>query len=277
MPSHYEAGLLNIVDNPREFRQTTFGLYAQDDWKFKSNLTFNIGLRYEPTTVLKDAQGRITNLADVYRHFPICGVQFTAPIPAQPGSACGSVGPYYKNATLRNFEPRLGFAWDPFKDGKTSVRGSAGLYDVDPFAGYFLLQQNQAAPFLIFKSITGNSNFTTQPGFTGPFQAGEGGVQLANSTSSNLAMSTVEGAPHRNYVEEWTLSLQRQLTSDMSLTVGYVGSHGVHLITRGDDGNMSGAPGKRCAGGHDSIRLLVPLRAAGPAWRHRESRNLHSR
>ena len=243
MPSHYEAGLLNIVDNPREFRQTTFGLYAQDDWKIKSNLTLNLGLRYEPTTVLKDAQGRITNLASIYDTSPTCGVQFTAPIPAQPGSACGSVGPYYKNATLRNFEPRVGFAWDPFKDGKTSVRGSFGLYDVDPFAGYFLLQQNQAAPFLIFKSITGNPNFTTQPGFASPFQAGEGGVQLANSTSSNLAMSTVEGAPHRSYVQEWNLFIQRQLTSDTSLTVGYVGSHGVHLITRGDDGNMSGAPG----------------------------------
>jgi carboxypeptidase family protein/TonB-dependent receptor-like protein len=243
MPSHYEAGLLNLVDNPREFRQTTFGFYGQDDWKFKSNLTFNIGLRYEPTTVLKDAQGRITNLASVYATSPTCGVQFSAPIPAQPGSACGSVGPYYKNATLRNFEPRVGFAWDPFKDGKSSVRGSAGLYDVDPFAGYFLLQQNQAAPFLIFKSITGFSNFPVESGFTGPFQAGEGGVQLANATSSNLAMSTVEGAPHRTYVEEWTLSVQRQLTSDMSLTVGYVGTHGLHLITRGDDGNMSGAPG----------------------------------
>jgi len=56
-------------------------------------------------------------------------------------------------------------------------------------------------------------------------------------------MSTIEGAPHRTYVEEWNLTLQRQLTSDMSLTVGYVGSHGVHLMMRGDDGNMSGAPG----------------------------------
>ena len=237
-PSHYEAGLVNIVDNPREFRQTSMGFYAQDDWKFKSNLTLNIGLRYEPTTVLSDAQGRITNLPSITANAPVCGTQFTAPIPAQPGSSCGSVAPYYKNPTLRNLEPRVGFAWDPLKDGKSSVRGSFGLYDVDPLAGYFLLQQNQAAPFFIFKSIDGLANFGAHP-----FEAQEGGTQLTNSTNSKLSLSTIEGAPHRSYVEQWNLSVQRQLTSDMSLTVGYVGSHGVHLLMRGDDANMVGAPG----------------------------------
>lgn len=237
-PKSWEASLVNVVDNPREFRQTTFSLYAQDDWKIKSNLTINLGVRYEPTTVLKDAQGRITSLASITDDAPVCGVQFTAPIPTTPGSSCGSVGPYYKNPTLRNFEPRVGFAWDPFKDGKNSVRGSFGIYDVDPFAGYFLLQQNQAAPFLIFKSVSGAGNFAP-----GDFAPGAGGTQLENATTSHLAMSTIEGAPHRNYVEEWNLTLQRQLTSDMSLTVGYVGSHGVHLMMRGDDGNMAGAPG----------------------------------
>jgi hypothetical protein len=148
------------------------------------------------------------------------------------------VGPYYKNPTLRNLEPRVGFAWDPLKDGKSSVRGSFGLYDVDPLAGYFLLQQNQAAPFFIFKSIDGLANFGPHP-----FEAQEGGTQLTNSTNSKLSLSTIEGAPHRSYVEQWNLSVQRQLTTDMSLTVGYVGSHGVHLLMRGDDANMVGAPG----------------------------------
>ena len=239
-PKSWEASLVNLVDNPREFRQTTFGAYVQDDWKFKSNLTINMGIRYEPTTVLKDAQGRITNLATITATSPTCGTQFTAPIPAQAGSSCGSVGPYYNNPTLRNFEPRVGFAWDPFKDGKSSVRGSFGIYDVDPFAGYFLLQQNQAGPFLIFKSVGGIGNFQNNPGV---FTPGGGGDQLVNSTSSKLAESTIEGSPHRSYVEEWNLTLQRQLTSDMSLTVGYVGTHSVHLLMRGDDGNMSGAPG----------------------------------
>jgi hypothetical protein len=251
-PKSFEGSLgpaLGGVDNPREFRQTMFSAYIQDDWRIKSNLTLNVGVRYEPSTVLSDAQGRITNLATITAAAPTCGVSFTDPgIPPAPGSSCGAVGPYYKNATLRNIEPRLGFAWDPFKDGKTSVRGSFGIYDVDPLPGYFLLQQNQAGPFLVFKSVKGGGNFTTQPGFTTPFDAGEGGVQLQNAVSSKLATSTVEGAPHRSYVMQWNLSIQRQLTSDTTLTVGYVGSHGVHLMMRGDDGNMAGAPGSPAGG-----------------------------
>lgn len=58
-------------------------------------------------------------------------------------------------------------------------------------------------------------------------------------TPGKLATSTIETHPHRNYVEEWNLNIQRQITSDLSITVGYVGSHGVHNLTRGDDGNMT--------------------------------------
>jgi hypothetical protein len=233
--THFEEGIPAAI-TPRESRQTLFAGYAQDDWRFRSNLTLNIGVRYEMVTVLKDAQGKITSLPTIASPDPQCGVQYTSPfLGTLSGGHCGSVGPYYTNPTKRNFEPRIGFAWDPFRDGKTSVRGGFGIYDVLPLPGYFLLQQNQAGPFMIFSSLD-------TPLLAGKFPAG-GEPALVSPpvgvTPGKLATSTIEQHPHRNYVEEWNLNVQRQLAPSLSLTVGYVGSHGVHNLTRGDDGNMT--------------------------------------
>jgi len=234
-PTHFEAGL-PVTISPREVRQTLFGAYIQDDWRIRSNLTLNLGLRYEMATVLNDAQGKITSLVNISDPAPMCGTLFTAPILPHPGSSCASVGPYYSNPTLRNFEPRVGFAWDPFRNGKTSVRGGFGIYDVLPLPGYFLLQQNQAAPFMIFASTN------DQPSMAGRFFAG-GEELLTNPppgvAPSKLSLSTVEQNPHRNYVMQANLNIQRQITQDLTVTAGYVGSRGVHLLIRGDDGNMT--------------------------------------
>jgi hypothetical protein len=62
---------------------------------------------------------------------------------------------------------------------------------------------------------------------------------LANSTASRLAASTIETNPKRSYVMQWDFNIQRQLDPTLTLTLGYVGSHGVHLLMRGDDGNMT--------------------------------------
>lgn len=247
-PTSFEAGLPNTV-SPREMRQTIVSAYVQDDWRFHSNLTLNLGLRYEMATVLNDAQGKFGSLVSIFEPNAKttadanmrCGTQFNAAtafgVATQPGTTCDSVGPYYKNPTLKDFEPRLGFAWDPFRNGKTSVRGSFGVYDVLPLPGYFLLQQNQAAPFMIFKSTTAKANPALK--VPGAFAAGNGQTLLTGSTSSRLAASTIETNPKRSYMMQWNFNLQRQLDPTLTLTLGYLGSHGVHLLMRGDDGNMT--------------------------------------
>src|SRR5438445_1529001 len=153
---HFEAGIPSTI-TPRELRQTLIAGYVQDDWRLRSNLTLNLGLRYEMVTVVKDAQGKITSLPNITDAVPQCGVQFDSSFapggptaPRLAGSVCGGVGPYYPNPTLRNFEPRIGFAWNPFRDGKTSVSGSFGIYDVLPLLGYFIVRNCHAQPYMIY-------------------------------------------------------------------------------------------------------------------------------
>lgn len=193
-----------------QIRQSLFGGYLQDDWRLRPNLTLNLGLRYEMVTVPEDTQGKLANLQP-----------FTAAAP-QLGS------PYFKNPTLRNFEPRVGFAWDPFRNGKTSVRGAFGIFDALPLNNTVQELESDTAPFR-FLITAGNLD----PG-SFPTEA----ASIANIVPENLQYTSVEFRPHRNYVMIWNLNVERQLTPSATLTVGYVGNHGVHMADRADDVNM---------------------------------------
>jgi hypothetical protein len=113
----------------RGFRQTIVGTYFQDDWRWRPNVTLNLGLRYEMATVPTEVQGKLT----VLRHLT----------DAQPHLG----DPLFSNPTLRNFEPRVGVSWDPFDDGKTSLSVGFGMFDVLPLP--YLIQFNEvnSAPF----------------------------------------------------------------------------------------------------------------------------------
>ncbi|HEY2646144.1 MAG TPA: TonB-dependent receptor, partial [Candidatus Acidoferrales bacterium] len=243
---HFEAGIPATV-TPRELRQTLFAGYAQDDWRLRPNLTLNIGLRYEMATVIDDAQNKTTGLVSIFDPSSTstaasdlrCGMQYTTPnFPSHPGTTCDSVGSYYSNPTRLNFEPRVGFAWDPFRDGKTSVRGGFGIYDVLPLPAYFLILQDQAAPFMIFDSVDKPSSGANP--LKGQFYTGGNALLTGTGAQTGkLSTSVVDPNPQRNYVLQWNLNVQRQVTPDLSITLGYVGSHGVHMLMRGDDGNMT--------------------------------------
>jgi hypothetical protein len=193
---------------PRGVRQTLFGGYVQDDWRWRPNVTFNIGLRYEMTTVPTEVQNKLSTL-----------LQMT--------DAQVHLGnPFFLNPTTRNFEPRLGFAWDPFRNGKTAVRGSFGLYDVLPLPYEFTLLTTRSAPFY----EGGSTSKLPQ----GAFYAGAMSLLGTNS----LSQTYVEHDPHRNYVMQWNLNIQRQLAPNLTALIGYVGSHGVHQPFKSDDTNL---------------------------------------
>ena len=114
-PTKFQGGIASTL-SPRNLRQTLFGAYLQDDWRARPNLTLNLGLRYEMSSVISETSGKLANLVNIT-------------------DATAHLGnPFFGNPTLKDFEPRVGFAWDPLRNGKTAVRGGIGMFDVQPFA-----------------------------------------------------------------------------------------------------------------------------------------------
>ena len=212
-------------------RQTLIGAYMQDDIRLRKTLTLNAGFRYEMVTVPTEAHGRTAALRNITDAAPVCGA-------AQAG--CAGVGPLFSNPTLRNFEPRLGFAWNP-RSGKTLLRGGFGIFDVLPLPYEFTLTYQRSVPFV--QTIVGQTISGEFP--TGAYQ------RLSVESTAGLAYFP-ESNPKRNYVMQWNLSVARELSPSLAVTVGYVGSRGVHQPYRVDNIDM--------------VRTGVTLTPAGYLW-----------
>jgi hypothetical protein len=206
-PSRFTTGDANTLSE-RGLRQTLFGVYAQDDWRWRPNLTVNLGLRYEMVTVPTEVQGKLANLINITDLAPHLG------------------SPLFSNPTLHNFEPRVGFAWDPFHNGKTALRGGFGMFDSLPLLIEFAPLERKASPFYSLGSLKNLPQ--------GTFFAGA--APLLKPT--DLTGSYIEQHPHRTYVMQWNLNVQRELARDLTLLVGYVGSHGVHMPFMANDANF---------------------------------------
>src|ERR1700676_2500720 len=199
-------------------RQTLFGLYIQDDWRARPNLTLNLGLRWEMTTVPTEVQGKLATLFNLTGDtLPHCATVVTG--------KCAGGGPLFPNTTLHNFDPRVGFAWDPFHNGKTALRGGFGMFDVLPLISVY------------FPATTVFPNETTgfvqdDAALQGKFYAGYLGVSLP---PKSISASYYDRQPHRSYNMQWNLNVQRELAPNLTVLVGYVGSRGVHLPLSNND------------------------------------------
>ena len=204
-PKRFDSGFPQTLA-PRYLRQTLFGVYVQDDWRWHPNLTLNLGLRYEMVTVPTEAHNKIALLTNITDPTPHLG------------------SPVYSNPTLHDFEPRVGFAWDPFRTGKTAVRGGFGIFDALPLEYEFHL--GESAPYTEFGSIS-----KVPPG-----SFYKGAFALLGPTAANGTY--IEPHPHRDYVMQWNLNVQQQLAPSVAVLVGYVGARGVHQPFKADDGNF---------------------------------------
>jgi len=198
---------------PINVRQTLFGAYIQDDWRWRSNLTLNFGVRYEPVTLPTDAQNTFAVLTSL-----------TSPLETPVKSLWAS------NQTLHNFEPRVGFAWDPFRDGKTAVRGGFGIFDVLPLPWEYTHGSTGVLPYQLQKAISNlpQGSFPT------------GALKLATDPVDfkTVGVRLVEQNPHRNYAMNWNLNIQREIASSLTAAIAYVGSRAVHSPFSTDDSNM---------------------------------------
>src|SRR6202049_4713617 len=206
-------------------RQTILGVYVQDDWRFRPNLTLNLGLRWEMATAINDNHGAIVNMFDLTDLLPHCGTVIVG--------KCAGGDPLFGNNTLHNFEPRVGFAWDPFHNGKTSVRGSFGMFDILPLAYQYIAAATKQFPFVSSGAINNPGQGTLGTMITLPSPAGDGGSKKGGSYT--------EQYPHRSYVMQWNLNVQRELIGKVTAMVGYVGSRGVHEPFRSDDADITQA------------------------------------
>jgi hypothetical protein len=198
-------------DATRNLRQMAFGVYVQDDIRARKNLTLNLGVRYEPTTSVHDTKDRLAQLIDF-------------------GSATATLKDtttlttLFKNPSLKTIAPRVGFAWDVRGDGKTSVRGGAGIfYDSILVSTPFV--QNTAVrvpPYFNRGGLQGSSSFVVN--FPDAYTAQA--AQLA-------AQSQLEGIQYdldQPYMTKWNVNVQRELFAKTMLEVGYSGSHGKNLV-----------------------------------------------
>jgi outer membrane receptor protein involved in Fe transport len=179
----------------RHWRFTLFGLYAQDTYRASERLSLNLGVRYEFATLPVDTNGYDSALPNLLDREP-------------------TLGPLYRNPTLKNISPRVGFAWDVMGDGRTSVRGGYGIY--------FNTNNQQNLIVTVTNPPVTPRPVINNPTFPVPVFAG------------SLSVRPVQFDLDNPYVQVWNLNVQRELWFDTVLTVGYAGSRGVHLLRSND-------------------------------------------
>jgi len=203
----------------RYFREIDINPYINDSWKINSRLTLNLGVRYEYGT---DPSGT-----------PL----YAIPSPPYGNGGFSPVSHVFQTSPNRkNIDPRIGLAWAPFGDQKTSIRAGFGIFS-DPIAprtyasGYYF-----SPPFNyheLFPEQFPNPFLTAAPAL--PPQD-EPTLCAADNIANNVnyCVGLGDGVPYNTtqapYQEQWNLNVQRSLGAGTVLTVGYIGSRGVHLI-----------------------------------------------
>jgi len=235
-PAAFLLGQLNqFTQGSGQFfgnRNKFFGLYFQDDFHASRRLTLNLGLRYEPFFPWQSQDGRVMLFSPAaYQSGTISRVFTNAPkgllFQGDPG-----VPKWGYRGDYGNFAPRVGFAYDVFGDGKSSLRGGAGMFYDTHFAGINGQNWGSTTPFstsLIQMPVSGP--------FSDPYRGIVNPFPAPNPAPSNYVFPKPTAAygfdASKSFVipliYNWNLTVERQLATSWLLRAAYVGSHGSHL------------------------------------------------
>ena len=174
--------------------------YAQDEFKVRPNLTLNFGVRYTVFELFDEVHGK-ANPFD----FDTCGAQ----------GFCG-VGASFGRQNYGDVDPRVAFAWTPWRGGQTVLRGGFGIYHEDgQLDDQNLPAKNEVPSYAVNSSSTLQLTYPVDGYFSGP---------------GTISPNAEQRDRKDTYVEQWDASLQRELPANFVATISYLGSHGVHLL-----------------------------------------------
>lgn len=202
------------------------GLFVQDDYRLRRNFTLNVGVRWELFRQATDANGYLNTFDPAFYDVAKAPqVNASGNLVAGTGDPLngfivgGKNSPYGSKIgpeRYQNFAPRLGFSWDPFRKGKTAIRGGYGIaYDV-PAIGRHEDPITTNPPSVATLTIT-NTTFSNVTGGT---------VVLPASPPSVTAIGTNYQTP---YNQQWSFGIQHELAKRTIVEISYVGSKGTHL------------------------------------------------
>ena len=219
--------------NPRQFNFLYVAPYIQDDWKVNSRLTVNLGVRWDYRSIPYETNDRM-GWRDLSN--PRGGLLVADKTLVEKGIVGNQS--YYKFAGRRNptdaskkvFAPRLGFAFRPFNDDKTVVRGGYGIF-FDSAEGREIDGAADIFPYVSRGNYTqslGQANLLTTDQLFPSFA----NVGVASPAANTFLAVSMSPEPKNPYVQQWSLGVQRSLTTNTTLELNYIGSKGTHLLMR---------------------------------------------